>query len=161
MAMTEQITYITNTVMENDYRGTSHRGENILKYVSNKSNHFNMSNYVIKASNHVMFSAFEMKDVNGVSKSIFKENDDGTHTCTLCYTKVYPKYDNPNGRNMMYNVENDVKHRKSRVDFRTKKIMWTCSVPETPKKKIKKVKRTGHMKPKDDGGGLWIDGEMI
>ena len=61
----------------------------------------------------------------------------------------------------MHNKENDVKHRKSRVDFKTKNIMWTCSVPET-KKEIKKErkKHIGHMKPTDDGG-LWIDGERI
>ena len=115
-----------------------------------------MNNYVIKTSNHVMFSAFEMMDKDGLSKSIFEEKD-GKHICTLCYTKVYTKHQNPNGRDIMYNIENGVQHRKSRVDYKTRKIMWTCSVPHTIAP-VKKVKHIGHFKPQDNNGGLWIEG---
>lgn len=129
-----------------------------MKYKSRTTNRYNINSYVILTSNHVMFSAFEMVDKDGVSKSIFEEKD-GKPICSLCYTKVYVKHQNPNGRDIMYNIENGVQHRKSRVDYKSKKIMWTCSVPHniTP---VKKVKHIGHFTPQDDGG-LWIEGVKV
>ncbi len=129
-----------------------------MKYKSRTTRRYNMDNYVILTSNHVMFSAFEMMDSDGVNKSIFEEKD-GKSMCSLCYTKVYPRYQNTNGRDIMYNIENNVQHRKSRIDYRSKKVMWTCSVPRNIAP-VKKVKHVGHFKPQDDGG-LWIEGVKV